>query len=323
MSVLNFIGQFDGPNATNAMSRDIVFAARAAGFDVKTDESEEGGLYLTTVQGIKSSLCRGRVVIMMWETDTLPPDVVGSLNSAKAVITISNWCADMFRDSGVSVPIHVIHPGFDSAVFELNDRIPLSEETIFTTVARIRKDRRKGIPELISAFLIAFPNRPDVTLRIKVGRDDEVPEISSSRIQFIRDELTPPQLALLYQTSSAYINSSFGEGFGLCPLEAMACGCPVISTYWGGVTDFLELRPQNFIKVKHTLAQAGSFGPGRWARFDIFDMANAMLMVAKNRKWCQLLGYVAAKSITSFTRARMIQKYTAFFTKHAKLLSCR
>lgn len=42
----------------------------------------------------------------------------------------------------------------------------------------------------------------------------------------------------IYSSSDCLIFPSLTEGFGLPPLEAMACGCPVITTDCGGVRDF-------------------------------------------------------------------------------------
>jgi glycosyltransferase involved in cell wall biosynthesis len=46
------------------------------------------------------------------------------------------------------------------------------------------------------------------------------------------------QLVNLYQRSQIFVCSSDFEGFGLPALEAMACGCAVVSTENGGVPAF-------------------------------------------------------------------------------------
>jgi glycosyltransferase involved in cell wall biosynthesis len=47
------------------------------------------------------------------------------------------------------------------------------------------------------------------------------------------------ELALLYATCSAFVFPSLDEGFGLPPLEAMACGAPVIASTAGSLTEVL------------------------------------------------------------------------------------
>jgi glycosyltransferase involved in cell wall biosynthesis len=45
-------------------------------------------------------------------------------------------------------------------------------------------------------------------------------------------------LRLLYSSASVFLYPSRYEGFGLPPLEAMACGCPVVSTRVGAVPEY-------------------------------------------------------------------------------------
>jgi glycosyltransferase involved in cell wall biosynthesis len=48
------------------------------------------------------------------------------------------------------------------------------------------------------------------------------------------------ELAELYRSCSLFVSASWFEGFGLPPLEAMACGAPVVVTDSGGVQDFVR-----------------------------------------------------------------------------------
>lgn len=53
------------------------------------------------------------------------------------------------------------------------------------------------------------------------------PDIAK-RLEFVGHVSDPKVLAGLYQGAKALVFPSFYEGFGIPPLEAMACGCPVI-----------------------------------------------------------------------------------------------
>jgi glycosyltransferase involved in cell wall biosynthesis len=47
-------------------------------------------------------------------------------------------------------------------------------------------------------------------------------------------------IARLYRTSDVFVSTSWFEGFAIPPLEAQACGTPVVTTNSGGVLDFCE-----------------------------------------------------------------------------------
>lgn len=49
--------------------------------------------------------------------------------------------------------------------------------------------------------------------------------------------LPQPALVRLYNTADVYVRIAMYEGFGLPPLEAMACGCPVVTTNVGSLPE--------------------------------------------------------------------------------------
>lgn len=94
----------------------------------------------------------------------------------------------------------------------------------------------KNIDRLLDAFKIVQKSSPDLHLAI-AGRVDEfhqkiIERIKTEKIEnahhlgFVEDE----ELVWLYKNAEAYIFPSLSEGFGLPGLEAMAYGCPVISS---------------------------------------------------------------------------------------------
>ena len=56
----------------------------------------------------------------------------------------------------------------------------------------------------------------------------------------VTGEVPLEELALLYAAAEVFVFPSLAEGFGLPPLEAMACGTPVISDRWPGIETILE-----------------------------------------------------------------------------------
>jgi glycosyltransferase involved in cell wall biosynthesis len=83
--------------------------------------------------------------------------------------------------------------------------------------------RHKNHARLYEAFALVRRERPELRLVLTgTGHAAKLPDGVENRGRVPYDELVS-----LYRTASALVFPSLYEGFGLPPLEAMACGCPV------------------------------------------------------------------------------------------------
>jgi len=93
---------------------------------------------------------------------------------------------------------------------------------------------RKNIKRLIEAYNIVSPQEPLVIVGKKGWFYKEIfKEIEELNIKdkiIFLDYLPGKDLPYLYNKAICFIYPSLYEGFGLPPLEAMACGCPVITS---------------------------------------------------------------------------------------------
>jgi glycosyltransferase involved in cell wall biosynthesis len=206
---------------------------------------------------------KSSVVLSMWESDRLQPNWVNSLNRAGLVIVPSRWGAECFRASGVTTPIEVVPLGCDPLVFHPREEAP-KICTFGTAAALVAGGVRKNTALLIDWFQRAFPDDDDVRLRVKVTPKCELPDSDDPRIEIERQFLPPPRLADWYRSLTAFVSISHAEGFGLHLLEAMACGRPVVSPQYSGVTEYFDASVG--YPIDHTLvpAECGVYS-GRWA----------------------------------------------------------
>lgn len=96
---------------------------------------------------------------------------------------------------------------------------------------------RKGLDDLISVWQSLPPSRPRLILCGDPGWKTRYRSIEGVEVTgFVSRE----RLRDLYRSAKIFIYPSRYEGFGIPPLEAMACGAPVIATRTGAIADYAE-----------------------------------------------------------------------------------
>ncbi len=178
---------------------------------------------------------------------------------------------------------------------------------------------RKNVQRVIDLFRSAFPTEPDVRLRVKITPSSPtVNAHGDSRIDVIAHSLSPADLAEWYRSLSAYVNGSFGEGFGLHLLEAMACGRPLISTTFSGVGEFFD-RTVGY-EIGYRLVEArNAIYSGRWADPNDEDMMAAMRRVYRDPAEAERLGKASAERAAAFTWERTSRRLIEVLAQHGFL----
>jgi len=149
-------------------------------------------------------------------------------------ITFSTTVADSLqRDFGCRID-DVVPAAIDTRKF-YPDGAPHPE----TVLMLYHPDPRKGADDGLRALQRLKQRRPG--LRVRVVGTVRPPADRPAAFPF---EFHPDDAAVreAYSTAAAFLYPSRYEGFGLPPLEAMACGCPVVTTRVGGVGDYARDR---------------------------------------------------------------------------------
>jgi glycosyltransferase involved in cell wall biosynthesis len=94
---------------------------------------------------------------------------------------------------------------------------------------------RKGLADFMSSAELVSEQTKQIELWIASKQDFDL----QSKVPLKRfHRPTKRELAQLYAACDLFVSASWREGFGLPPLEAMACGAPVVVTDSGGVREY-------------------------------------------------------------------------------------
>ena len=99
------------------------------------------------------------------------------------------------------------------------------------------------------------------------------------------------ELSKLYREASVFVFPSFYEGFGIPPLEAQACGCPIIVS---DVTSLPEVCEDSAIYCNPC---------------DIYDIADKIKMVLSNKKLQEELRTKGFNNIKRFSWEKTALKF--------------
>jgi glycosyltransferase involved in cell wall biosynthesis len=180
-----------------------------------------------------------------WRVRTMLTTLVpGSVKRAARVIAVSEWTKqDLIRRFGVppekiAVTPEAPPPGFRRLPDAQRLTLPPGVAEPFV-LAVGNLEPRKNLARLIEAFGLAVRRQPGFRGQlVLVGKAQRragdvqraVRESGvESRVVFT-GFVSHDDLTLLYNRASLFVYPSLYEGFGLPPLEAMACGCPVLAS---------------------------------------------------------------------------------------------
>jgi glycosyltransferase involved in cell wall biosynthesis len=214
----------------------------------------------------------------VWELETLPSHWPEILNRLDGVIVPCTWNLEVFRRSGVTVPIHLVPhlsqfedipatTDADRLAFKARvcRKVGWRNHFMFYTIGFW--SHRKAPYLVLEAYWSAFNADDRVLMVVKTNTKDitrwyrqwrhyfrfghpsprvavkELARRYSRRapVALIADEsLTDSEMLALHEIGGCYVSLARAEGWGLGAFEAARLGKPVVMTGYGGQLDFLD-----------------------------------------------------------------------------------
>lgn len=213
----------------------------------------------------------------VWELERLPDHWPAILNQLDGVIVPCRWNLQVFRDSGVTVPIYVVPhlsqfetmssvspQDYAALNFRLGNALA-EKPFIFYTVGFW--SHRKAPYLAIEAYLRAFEAGDPVMMIVKTSGKDitrshrhwrnafrrRSPSPQESVNMILRghprpaplvvmtdESLSDAEMQALHEIGDCFVSLTRTEGWGLGAFEAARLGKPVVMTGYGGQLDFLD-----------------------------------------------------------------------------------
>lgn len=175
-----------------------------------------------------------KIAYTMLEGTKIPSMWVKILNHCfDAAVVPDSFLVSVYQNCGVKIPIFVLPLGMYLDEFLCHERKNFTSSP-FIFGSTVSCDERKNYSLLIQAFAEEFGNQDNVIL--KLNARGGIPEIYKAQINilnvsniiFTHEVLDKVKYLDFLSSFDCFINISKGEGFSLCPREAMALGIPCI-----------------------------------------------------------------------------------------------
>jgi len=186
-------------------------------------------------------------------------------NENETIVTPSSWSAIGFSNAGISEErIKVIPHGIEPSIFYPEENGLVNQcrkklgigESDFVILSLGAMTENKGIDILLLAYAILkkkyhhirlilkdqsnlYGSGPTNELRSFITKNPKVfSQFVRSGIILISDNLSTDMLRTLYSSVQCYASPYRAEGFNMTPLEAAACGVPIIITDGGSTEEY-------------------------------------------------------------------------------------
>jgi glycosyltransferase involved in cell wall biosynthesis len=209
-----------------------------------------------------------------------------------AIIPVSIFGADELFHA-FHIPRNILYPiyhGINQEIFTVNGEKKNEDKPYLLNISRYRPI--KNVDRLLSAYQkFSVSCRPDLVIILPGYKGD----MNIKGVKLIKNSLPHEELAKWYRGALGFVLPSLRESFGMPILEAMACGCPVITSHNTGCAEIagdaaLLINPRS-----------------------VEDIANAMQHLVEDKSLRQSLRQKGLARAQQFTWRKSAEKHLKVF----------
>ncbi len=242
--------------------------------------------------------CNSKRILLFtyWEASKVDVSWVNVANTVDGVFVPSSYVKEVYKDSGVTVPILVYKQPVDP-IFEYVDKSTVKEEEdkeYFDILFLGTCIPRKGSDIFCRAVDKVFGKDEKVRVRMHLKPWNEA--LGDTRRELYRQYKNNKQYLLsssvlptseivnLLQRSDLLVAPSRAEGLGLIPIQSVLCGTPAIVPDHSGFKEynskpgFLKITKNKVVKGKGIYADGTQFEP------DFDELCELLATAKKNRE---------------------------------------
>jgi len=247
----------------------------------------------------------------VWEAPELQAHWPALLNGCDAVVVPTRWNADAFEAAGISAPIGVVPHALDPSTLDnaSGDAAWLGPGGLdvgssFVVHSIASWTQRKAPWLTVEAYARAFGPHDDTVLILRTDTHIEptmatppgprgrrhltswsVAKIlhdhgPTGRVHLEHNLRTSAELAALARRSNCWLSLPHAEGWNLGAFDAAVAGTPVVTTGYGGPSDYLDAHTSSLIKG--TQMPAPGLEGITWLRPDLDAAVDALRAVHRD-----------------------------------------